>query len=371
MFSELLKRVVEQYDKDLPFVMYRKPKEEMVRAFFQEDSQIHRANDFSESGFVFAPFDAKHAAVLLPLSHMSVARYAPRITAMRKSEISCEAEPSEKEFHINLVKKGISKIQHGEFKKVVLSRKIETKCEIAPTDLFQNLLDTYTNAFCYLWHHTKIGTWLGATPEILMKSENLQLTTMSLAGTNPYVENTKPQWEHKELEEQQLVTDYISEALQRTVSDLNIGERESVRAGNLWHLRTKLTGRLEIGSLAKTLRALHPTPAVCGMPMDTSKNFILANENYDREYYTGFLGELNLTSEKDRTSNSRNQENKAYRSVKNTTTLFVNLRCMKLEESMACIYVGGGVTRESDPEKEWLETVEKSKTILQAVLVDS
>lgn len=367
MFSELFQSVSEHYTENLPFVVYRKPKETLVIAFFQEDCEVHYVHDFTEAGFVFAPFDAQKPEILIPSKSVRSEEYIPQHVLGIEKENSFRDDTTQKEFHIDLVEKGIAQIRKGQFEKVVLSRKVDTECEISPIVLFQKLLDNYETAFCYLWHHPKIGTWLGATPEILLKVENQQLTTMSLAGTQKYLAGENPEWETKELEEQQLVTDYISQALRNPVSNLNIGQRESIRAGNLWHLRTKLTGRIEKGSLASIIEALHPTPAVCGLPMNATKSFILENENYNREYYTGFLGELNLRSERDRTSSSRNQENKAYRSIKNTTTLFVNLRCMQLKDSTAHIYVGGGVTQESNPEKEWHETVVKSKTMLKVL----
>ena len=370
MFSELLKNVVNHHARNLPFVVYRKPKEQIVRAILQEDSEVHYVKDFTETGFVFAPFDSQEPAVLISSDSICSENYVQQSKTTARAQGSVHIDTSQKEFHINLVKKGIAQIRQDEFKKVVLSRKVKTDCKTTPVDLFLKLLDTYGNAFCYLWYHPKVGTWLGATPEILLKIENQQFTTMSLAGTQKYVENEVPQWGNKELDEQQLVTDYISNALRDSVSDLNIGERESIRAGDLWHLRTKLTGRIEKGSLTKVIQSLHPTPAVCGMPMDATKKFILAKENYNREFYTGFLGELNFKSEKDRSSNSRNQENKAYRSIKNTTTLFVNLRCMQLKKTIAHIYVGGGVTQDSEAEKEWEETVAKSKTMLRAFTTD-
>ncbi|MFK7813850.1 MAG: chorismate-binding protein [Maribacter sp.] len=370
MFSELLKSIENQYAKNLPFVVYRKPKEEDVQAVFQEDIAVHQIKDFTKAGFVFAPFDSLRPAILIPNEITLTAKYEPQKVSRNIENDSFENNASQKEFHINLVKKGIFQIENSAFKKVVLSRKVEILCDTSPLNLFQNLLDNYATAFCYLWHHPEIGTWLGATPEILLKSENQQFTTMSLAGTQKYVEDENPLWGNKELEEQQLVTDYIANALQNSVSHLNIGERESTRAGNLWHLKTKLTGRIENGNLAKIIDALHPTPAVCGLPLNATKTFILENENYNREYYTGFLGELNFKSKKDRTSNSRNQENKAYRLIKNETILFVNLRCMQLKDSSAHIYVGGGVTQDSDPEKEWQETVAKSKTMTQILTTD-
>ncbi|MFS4491547.1 chorismate-binding protein [Maribacter sp. 2308TA10-17] len=368
---ELLQQVSRQYTNKLPFVVYRKPKETSVQAILQKDTVVHYVKDFTETGFVFAPFDDQNAVVLIPADTFMLEPYLPDVRTTYSSENPIAIYNSQKEFHMNLVEKGISQIRQGDFKKVVLSRKIEWECSTNPLNIFKELLDSYPTAFCYLWHHPEVGTWLGATPEILLKVKNQQFTTMSLAGTQKYAEDVIPEWESKELDEQQLVTDYISDILQSSVSNLNIGERESIRAGNLWHLRTKLTGRLEKGSLGQVVKVLHPTPAVCGLPKDDTKKFILTNENYNREYYTGFLGELNFITEKDRTSNSRNQENKAYRLVRKATTLFVNLRCMQLKDSKAFIYVGGGVTQDSDAEKEWQETVAKSKTILRVLRTDS
>ena len=72
----------------------------------------------------------------------------------------------------------------------------------------------------------------------------------------------------------------------------------------------------------------------------------LKNENYNRAYYTGFLGELNLNE-----------------TSKNTSELFVNLRCMEIKKDIAVLFIGGGITKESNPESEWLETVSKSETM--------
>ena len=87
---------------------------------------------------------------------------------------------------------------------------------------------------------------------------------------------------------------------------------------------------------------MHPTPAVCGFPKDESKAFILENENYDRTFYTGFLGELN---------------------VHNQTDLFVNLRCMEIVDKQVNLFIGCGITKDSIPEKEWEESINKSMTM--------
>jgi len=365
MLSELLQNIAEHYAKNLPFVTYRKPNSSIVQAVLQKDDAVNEVKDFTETGFIFAPFDSTQRTILIASDTIKSAKYVPELRNITDVKSFTQSDNTQKEFHINLVKKGIDSIRKGEFKKVVISRKIETECTSNPIELFQKVLDTYEHAFCYLWYHPKIGTWLGATPEILLKIENQQFTTMSLAGTQKDIVDTELNWGNKELKEQQLVTDYIADALHNFVSGLKIGERESTRAGNLWHLRTKLTGRITKNNVSKIVEALHPTPAVCGLPLTTTKKFILKNENYNREFYTGFLGELNFKLEKDRTTNTRNQENKAYRSIKNNTTLFVNLRCVQLKKTSAHIYIGGGVTQDSDPNLEWQETIAKSQTMLR------
>lgn len=364
MLLELMNKVAGQYAKRLPFVMYRKPNEGLVHTIFQNNDQLHYVEDYSETGFVFAPFETNDPTVLLRPDEKfktdcpSIKKYKSGIKWLSDIDLI------QKENHIDLVKKGIEAISKGSFKKVVLSRRLEVGCNTSPFELFQEILRRYNRAFCYLWYHPKIGMWLGATPEILLHLQDRQLTTMSLAGTQIVFDNQNPEWEGKELEEQELVTRYISEALRNEVSQFKISSTESVKAGSLWHLRTKISGVIERGNLAEVITAMHPTPAVCGMPMQKTKKFILDNENYNREYYAGFLGELNFKMENERVSSRRNIENRAYKTVNTTSTLYVNLRCMQLNKSKAFIYVGGGVTKDSVPEKEWEETVAKSRIML-------
>ena len=222
----------------------------------------------------------------------------------------------------------------------------------------------------YYWFHPETGIWLGATPETLLNVERDKFKTMSLAGTQSFQGTSNVNWGEKEIEEQQIVTDSILENLKDKVSGaIHKSEPYTTRAGNLLHLQTDIQGMLNTKSRLKNLLlALHPTPAVCGLPKEKAKKFILENENYDREFYSGFLGELNMKKEIKRNSNPRNQENQAYASILKQTSLFVNLRCMKLEAGKASLFIGGGITKDSNAADEWQETVNKSQTI-KAVLV--
>ncbi|WP_276166552.1 chorismate-binding protein [Zobellia alginiliquefaciens] len=365
---DFFQKIESQLERKLPFVAYRKPNENAINAIFQKDSDLHHVKDYTETGFVFAPFDSDSPAVLLKLDEVfSLTDFSSETKELSQTHAE-EDNDEQKNSHLDLVKKGIAEIDAGTFDKVVLSRKIQVNSEIPPLPLFKTLLRQYKLAFCYLWYHPKVGMWLGATPEILLTMQNRKLTTMSLAGTQNYIANENPSWGNKELEEQQLVTRYIVNALSNKVSGLEQTQTETVRAGNLLHLRTKISGFPKQENLSTIISALHPTPAVCGMPKQETKAFILTEEKYDRQFYTGFLGELNFKTERNRNNRPRNTENSVYRSISKSTTLFVNLRCMQVINDKIKIYVGGGITKDSDPEKEWKETVAKSKTMLKVIM---
>lgn len=366
MTSEDLFESIESYfDDALPFVAYRKPNTIEVKALFQNDDTLHKTLDFTESGFVFAPFDNNEAAILIPINKSEAFKVSVETEDLEMNEINHSNE-KDKDFHIKLVEKGIDAIGSGVLSKVVLSRK-ET-IDIPGLDfieVFKRILTTYPTAFVYCWYHPKIGLWLGATPETLIKVEGNRIFTMALAGTQKYNGTLDVVWQEKEKEEQKIVTNSIVNSLKPSITTLNISEVETIKAGSLLHLQTKITGvtnarAIELHSI---LKALHPTPAVSGFPKNEAKQFILENENYNREFYTGFLGELNIKEKTNRNTKRHNVENSAYGTLKTVSDLYVNLRCVQLKETKALIYVGGGITKDSNPEAEWEETVNKTQTI--------
>ena len=100
--------------------------------------------------------------------------------------------------------------------------------------------------------------------------------------------------------------------------------------------------------LFQLLKVLHPTPAVCGLPKEEAYRFILENEGYDRCYYSGFIGWLDPDGR---------------------TDLYVNLRCMHIEEEQLTLYAGGGLLASSELNDEWLETEKKLQTIKRLIAV--
>lgn len=358
--NNLFEKIAAHYQQELPFVAYRKPNSDTVKAILQKDASKHIISDYSESGFVFAPFDNEKESILIPLENVIEETYVPSLINTVEDD-SIQNSETDKEFHIKLVEQGIEAILNGEFEKVVLSRKEALAIGVnKPIDLFVKLLNTYTNAFVYLWYHPKVGCWLGATPEVLLKVHGNRFKTMALAGTQVYSDTIE--WGEKEQEEQRLVTQFIEECLSSENITFKSNKPYTARAGNLAHIRTDIEGTIDTDiRLTKLLQLLHPTPAVCGLPKASSKQFILEKEGYDRAFYTGFLGELNMAYE--RRSNRRNTENHAYRLTTLTSELYVNLRCMQVNERTIAIYVGGGITADSIPKLEYQETCNKAKTM--------
>ena len=363
--------IAHHFNNKLPFVAYRKPNETEVKAILQKDDTLHLTKDFTETGFVFAPFNTEEKSVLIPLETSVCLNLSEKFEKLSGQNISLvealETNQSEAQTkHIALVKKGIAAIADGQFQKVIVSRcESVTLSENNPIEIFKRLLYNYQAAFVYCWYHPLVGLWLGATPETLLKTEGNRLETMALAGTKAYNGSLKVAWQAKEKEEQQIVTDSIVTSLEHSVNNLIVSETETIKAGSLLHLKTSIKGILnpKRSSLKQLLFSIHPTPAICGLPKDKAKQFILDNETYNRAYYTGFLGELNFKETRSRNTNRRNVENSAYASVKIVSNLFVNLRCMQLKKHQALIYVGGGITKDSIPENEWEETINKAKTI--------
>ena len=360
-------------EKDLPFVVYRKPGQPQTQAYRQHGTRLHYVSTFKEEGFVFAPFDTEKAPVLFPTASMEHFEFDTLDT--QESYVANTTNSSEqKDNHIELVKKGVVAIEGGAMEKVVLSRKqnIPLKNNYPYTAIVR-LLAKYPLAFVYCWYHPAVGLWLGATPETLLHIKNGQLETMALAGTQTFNGNMDVSWGSKEKKEQALVTQAIVENLNPLVEEsLTIEGPETAKAGNLLHLKTTLKARLDLSitSIKAVLQALHPTPAICGLPREQAKTFIENNEGYDRSFYTGYLGELNSKETLQRSRTNRNAENKAYHAIKTSTSLYVNLRCMQWQGDTASIYVGGGITAASIPEKEWEETQHKLQTMCSIIASD-
>lgn len=343
---QLLDKALSHFQNQLPFVVYAKPNETILHGIFQNDAILNVFEN--QSGFVFSSF-YNETNVVFPLSDSDIFQGEINFEIDENLiQIENNSDESARILFQNLVKNGVSEIKKGTFEKVVLSRKIDVSQSVDFIKSYQNLFKKYPTAFRYLWFHPKVGMWMGATPEQLAKIKNNTFETVALAGTQVFSEDVI--WQEKEIVEQQLVTDYIKSRTENLVESLKISNSYTQKAGNLVHLKSDISGKLKQNiSELDVINALHPTSAVCGMPLESARNFILENENYNRKYYAGFLGEYQMQEQ---------------------TNLFVNLRCCEIESDVTTIYVGCGITKDSQADKEFIETENKAKTIL-SILVKS
>lgn len=239
-------------------------------------------------------------------------------------------------------------LEHGEVKKVILSRSIRIEQHLIPTaaEIFIQLTRKYPDAFVYLISSPTTGIWMGASPELLLKRQVDLFSTVSLAGTR-FPTHSMSEWTTKETEEQALVSYYIDNILYSfNINDFDKAGPEVIRAGNVVHLKTTYKFRWsEDPDVAQFVEALHPTPALCGEPKQAALDLIRNVENHSRQFYGGFLGPVSA----------------------GRLDLYVNIRCMSLYPGYCTLFAGGGLTRLSELNSEWRETVAKSRTLLSVI----
>jgi len=261
--------------------------------------------------------------------------------------------------YTELVRTGVAAIEAKALVKVVSSRAARRPLPpgFDPLAAFAALCEKYPRAFVSLVSAPGVGTWLGATPEVLAEvTADGTFHTMALAATQPLTAEVTPRtaiWRQKEIEEQALVARYIVSCFkQLRLREYHETGPRTVIAGQLLHLRTDFEVNLKqvpFPSLGTDmLRLLHPTSAVGGMPKVAAMEFIQAHEGYDRAYYSGFLGPVNVAAP-------------------GIARLYVNLRCLQVRADEAILYAGTGLTADSDPVREWQETEMKLQTVAAAL----
>jgi isochorismate synthase len=353
--SFLFQKISEQFTAKLPFVSYCKPNSEKIIALFQKNDELFLLDD-SSSGFAFVSFDT-NKKYIIPENHSDV--YVDTFNDLDyffSNSKEYQTDEKAKNNFENLVQKALEEINKGTFEKVVLSRNELIDLDNFQLELvFNRLISNYPTAFKYCFYHPKVGFWMGATPEQLVNIKSNIIKSVALAGTQLNTDFQSIKWNKKEIKEQQTVTDFIVNTLSLISDKVSKSDPYTFLAGSVVHIKTDIEAALdEPLDISKIVELMHPTPAVCGYPKEVAKEFILKNEGYNREFYSGYLGEWN----KDFLTYSEG-----------TSDLFVNLRCMKLlmdsksKVLQSQLFIGCGITEESIPEKEFLETINKSETL--------
>lgn len=334
MFQAFKNKLETAIQNESSFVLYRKPNEDFLHLNVQDHSDQNR--------FVFHSFDSKLEKVISDAFPVFISSNEFEFESNLNLKTTEEFLPKSELDYRNLIEFTVKSIQESDLKKVVMSRKKTIpNSSYSIFKSFRNLLQTHPSALVFLWYSPQEETWMGATPELLLSQEGNTVKTVSLAGTKLPEAN----WTDKEMEEQQIVTDFIVSNFSG-LHNLQVEGPETVQAGKFQHLKSYISAEIpENYALENLLEKMHPTPALCGMPKKDAFDFILQNEGYEREFYSGYLGIEKEFSKK----------------------YYVNLRSAQIFQNEIWLYVGGGITADSDPEKEWKETELKSSTILNSL----
>ncbi len=326
-----------------------------------------------KQGFVFAPFEPSTDCpiVLLQPDEIEICRL-DNLGSSDEDALPEIASEEDKQLYAVDFENFHAQLMKGEFSKIVLARAqtISHQKDMSQDDLkrlFVRACERYPRMFIALVSTELSGTWLMATPEILLDGKEGVWHTMALAGTQSVEEAMKMyrmkqqmsngeveevsgdswlqqvDWSQKNIEEQRYVASYIINCMEQKATDFKENGPYTVRAGNLVHLRSDFTFSMKSEEhIGDVLNTLHPTPAVCGIPKEKARQYILENEHSPRKYYSGFCGPLAMDGE---------------------THLYVSLRCMEISDKAYCLHAGGGLLKDSKLQNEWNETCEKMKTM--------
>ena len=250
---------------------------------------------------------------------------------------------------MNAIAKGINS---GEMTKVVSSREVEFTSETPynVSSILANLVDNNPN--CFIFGYEKDGrTFVGASPEILVRHRGSEILSYALAGTAPkdgpnawteeqLLTNTKNIIEHN------IVRDRIVNTMKQITPDVTVGETGIMELSHLYHLRTIITAKDSTKSLVEWAKLLHPTPALGGEPREKALALLQEYESHERGMYAAPFGFMKDMGD---------------------GIVVVAIRSALIMDNVLYAYAGCGVVADSNADEEYAETNNKMRTILDAL----
>lgn len=337
----------------LSFYAYRMPGDLMV-SFGSSDGC---EEGIGTPGFVVAPFLPDTSYITIPYKFSRQREFNTTGGCLFPEKSTTRQEHTHA---IESIKRVLSQQSGADTRtagKIVAARVIVENGRVDIGATFGEMCRRYPDAFVFCHSTPFTGCWIGASPELLLKSghpavENgRSLSTMALAGTRPA--GSEREWDSKNIEEQEMVTAYIADIFRKNGVIPSVGATFTKKAGTVEHICTPISGTANLPLspqiLSHLLKELSPTPALCGTPRPLALDMIGRTENFRRGCYGGFCGPFHSVSD---------------------FSFYATLRCSLVEQQRYCLFVGGGITLRSDPEEEWEETEIKSSTIRNALRLE-
>ena len=327
-----------------PGALFAVPRTQLTRADDRTWLTVAATGPDADPATVATDLDAAHEAITdLPMMRPSGGR--PGVSTTRRTISKPEWTES--------VAECVERIRRGDLRKVVLATALDVDLEssVDVPGTLERLRRTYPECYRFLVQPTDEAGFFGPPPERLVKITGQEVETEALAGS---VARGDTPGEDAELarsletsekirHEQGVVVDAIRDRL-APFGEVRVGERGVRRLANIQHLRTPITARLDGDvHVLDVVEALHPTPAVGGLPPERAREVIDETEPFDRGWYAAPMGWFDAAGDGE---------------------FAVGIRSAVAGGRHAALYAGNGIVADSDPVEEWAELGPKFRPVL-------
>ncbi|EMA52607.1 MULTISPECIES: isochorismate synthase [Halococcus] len=327
-----------------PGALFVVPRVQLTRADDRTWLTVTAAGPDLDPATVTADLDAAHDAITdLPMMRPSGG--GPGVTATRRT--------ASKDEWTDGVAAVVERIQAGDLRKVVLATALDVDLasSIDVPGTLERLRRTYPECYRFLVQPTAESGFFGPPPERLVKITGQAVETEALAGSVARGDTPEADAElarsletsEKIRHEQGVVVDAIRERL-APLGEVRVGERGVRKLANIQHLRTPITATLDDDThVLDVVEALHPTPAVGGLPPERAREVIHETEPFDRGWYAAPMGWFDAAGDGE---------------------FAVGIRSAVAGGRHARLYAGNGIVADSDPDEEWAELGPKFRPVL-------
>ncbi|WP_079890753.1 isochorismate synthase [Halococcus agarilyticus] len=327
-----------------PGALFVVPRVQLTRADDRTWLTVAAAGPDADPTTVATDLDAAHDTVVdLPMMRPSGG--PPGVAATRRTTSKAEWTAG--------VAECVERIRRGDLRKVVLATALDVDLA-SPVDVpgtLERLRRTYPECYRFLVQPTDEAGFFGPPPERLVKMDGREIETEALAGSVARGDTPEEDAElarsletsEKIRHEQGVVVDAIRERL-APLGGVRVGERGVRKFANIQHLRTPITATLDGDAhVLDVVEALHPTPAVGGLPPERAREIIHETESFDRGWYAAPMGWFDARGDGE---------------------FAVGIRSAVAGGRRARLYAGNGIVADSDPDEEWAELGPKFRPVL-------
>ena len=248
-------------------------------------------------------------------------------------------------------------IKKGDVFQVVLSQRFETKIEKPPLEIYNTLRILNPSPFMFYFNYDDFQI-LGSSPEILVRLLNGEVTIRPIAGTRPRGKNKKDDIkltkellkDPKELAEHLMLLDLGRNDVGKVskINSVKVTEKFKVeKYSHVMHIVSNVIGKLQKKySIFETFLSGFPAGTVSGAPKIRAMEIIDELEKSKRKLYAGGIGYFTANQDFD---------------------TCIALRTALIKDKKIYVQSGAGIVADSNPEKEYKETVNKAKALLSAI----